>query len=71
VDFNANLTLKKHKNGLYCFANFNKKAFNLRKYEVLYSYWCKKYTIDNFTNRQPISGNVPGEITVINTFYND
>ncbi|CAN5473661.1 hypothetical protein BH09BAC6_BH09BAC6_20810 [soil metagenome] len=35
---------------------------------VLFLKWCINYTNGNFTYRQPVSGNVPGKLTVINTF---
>ena len=56
---------------VFCFEIISKNTFNFAKNEVFNLKWCKNYTIGNFTKRKPISGNVPGEITVIYTFYND
>jgi hypothetical protein len=64
------LTIKKQKMGLFILTNLHKKPYKLAFYEVLFKKWCKKYTIDNFTYNQYVSGNVPGKITVIYTFYN-
>jgi hypothetical protein len=51
--------------------NCYKKCFELTDYDAFFKKWCKKYTNGNFTFNKPVSGNVPGEITVIYTFYND
>jgi hypothetical protein len=57
--------------GVFCIGRNSNYRPNFTKNEVLLYNWCKNYTIGNFTNMQPFSGNVPGKITVICTFHND
>jgi hypothetical protein len=67
----VNLTLRKYKNHTFNLTKNSIFALNFAKNEVLSFFWCKNYTIDNFTYMKPITGNVPGKITVIYTFYNE
>ncbi|MDF2433702.1 MAG: hypothetical protein JWP44_3333 [Mucilaginibacter sp.] len=65
------LTKKQCKIGVFYLLKTGNFPLNFAKNALFSIKKCKNYTIDNFTNMQPVSGNVPGEITVIYTFYND
>jgi hypothetical protein len=55
------LTLTKCGNDVFYFKNISNITYNFTKNEVFKFIKCQNYTIDNFTIRKPISGNVPGK----------